>query len=151
MRAVFAAACGGALAGAIIIVWQFSGFGHNYPSSNASSFRFLSARQLTGDIEAAGQQRSSGAVQRRAVLSVNPAWVLMAVSLCRARFGLKKLYTWCAWRCVVLTLCQDNGRLAVRRYMVDMLPFMLVVVGDDERYRGRPGLVAYGAGCWAWL
>jgi len=133
---------------------DFLEFGHNYlpEFQDAKQFslsylpaNFLEILKLPGS-EPTFWPRFNGTL----FFLVNPAWVLMAVSLCRGRFGLKKLvYVLCLAAHVVLTLCHKTmgGWQFGARYMVDMLPFMLVIIGDDERYRGpaRAGIMAVPA------
>ncbi len=69
---------------------------------------------------------------------VNPAFVLAAVSLIRGRFGATKLiYLLCLAVHLVLTLAHRTmgGWQFGSRYLVDMLPFMLVVLADDDAYQ----------------
>jgi len=146
----------GALAGAYNFVrfGNFLEFGHNYLPEFRSAKQF-SLSYLPANFLEILKLPGSGATfwpQFNGTLFflVNPAWVLMAVSLCRGRFGLKKLvYVLCLAVHVVLTLCHRTmgGWQFGARYMVDMLPFMLVVIGDDERYREPPraGTVAVPA------
>jgi hypothetical protein len=73
---------------------------------------------------------------------VNPAYALTAVSLARGRFGAKKLiYTLCLVAHIALMLCHRTmgGWQFGSRYMADMLPFMLIVVGDDTAYARQRG------------
>lgn len=69
---------------------------------------------------------------------VNPAYVLVTVSLVRGRFGAKKLiYVLCLLVHVVVTLAHRTmgGWQFGSRYLVDMLPFMLIIIGDDPVYK----------------
>ena len=82
-------------------------------------------------------------------LLVNPAYVLVMVSLVRGRFGAKKLiYVLSLLLHFGLTLAHRTmgGWQFGSRYLADMLPLMLVIVGDDPVYkdniqrRGAPAL-----------
>jgi hypothetical protein len=143
----------GVLAGAYNFVrfGNFLEFGHNYlpEFQSAKQFslsylpvNFLEILKLPGT-EAAFWPRFNGTL----FFLVNPAYVLMASSLCRGRFGLKKLiYVLCLVVHVVLTLCHKTmgGWQFGARYMVDMLPFMLVIIGDDAQFRQRGQSVRAG-------
>ena len=72
---------------------------------------------------------------------VNPAFVLAAVCLIRERFDAKKLiYLLCLTVHFVLTLSHRTmgGWQFGSRYLVDMLPFMLLIVADDAAYQATP-------------
>jgi hypothetical protein len=121
---------------------SFLEFGHNYlpEFQNVKQFsldylpvNFLEILKLPGT-EATFWPRFNGTL----FFLVNPAYVLMAVSLIRGRFGMKKLiFVLCLMVHIVLTLCHKTmgGWQFGSRYMVDMLPFMLVIIGDDTAYR----------------
>ncbi len=69
---------------------------------------------------------------------VNPAYVLVVVSLARGRFGIKKLiYVLCLLAHILVTLAHRTmgGWQFGSRYLADMLPFMLVIIGDDPVYK----------------
>jgi len=121
---------------------SFLEFGHNYlpEFQNTAQFslsylpvNFLDILKLPGT-EETFWPRFNGTL----FFLVNPAYVLMAVSLIRGRFSKKKLiFVICLFAQIVLTLCHKTmgGWQFGSRYMVDMLPFMLMIIGDDSAYQ----------------
>ncbi|MDD5017001.1 MAG: hypothetical protein PHO15_02735 [Eubacteriales bacterium] len=66
---------------------------------------------------------------------VNPVYVLLAVSMARNRFGARQIiYTLCLAAHFVLMLSHRTmgGWQFGSRYLVDMIPFMLVIFADDK-------------------
>jgi hypothetical protein len=121
-------------------------FGHNYlpEFQSAEQFslaylpgNFLEILKLPGT-EDTFWPRFNGTL----FFLVNPAYVLVAISLIRGRFSTKKMiYVLCLMAQIVLTLCHKTmgGWQFGSRYMADMLPFMLLIIGDDETYREHSG------------
>jgi len=73
---------------------------------------------------------------------VNPAFVLLVVSMIRQKFGTKQLiYLVCLVAHLVLTLSHKTmgGWQFGARYLVDMLPFMLLIFTDEPKFKHRPG------------
>lgn len=65
---------------------------------------------------------------------VNPAFILLGVSMMRQRFGMKQLvYAICLVLHFVLTLSHKTmgGWQFGSRYLVDMIPFMLIILAED--------------------
>jgi hypothetical protein len=116
-------------------------FGHNYLPEFQSAEQF-SLAYLPGNLleilklpgtEDTFWPRFNGTL----FFLVNPAYVLVAVSLIRGRFNTRKLiYVLCLMAQIVLTLCHKTmgGWQFGSRYMADMLPFMLLIIGDDKTY-----------------
>ena len=75
---------------------------------------------------------------------VNPVYVMLAVSMIKNRrgFGEKQaVYLMCLVAHILLTLAHKTmgGWQFGSRYMVDMIPFMLVIFADDKSFEaGRP-------------
>ncbi len=118
-------------------------FGHNYLPEFQAADQFglqyiwpnlLEILKLPGTGDIGFWPRFNGTL----FFLVNPAYVLVAVSLARGRFGAKKLiYVLCLLTHILLTLAHKTmgGWQFGSRYLVDMLPFMLVIVGDDTAYK----------------
>ncbi len=117
-------------------------FGHNYlPEFQAEDQfglkyilpNFLEVLKLPGSADTFWPQYNG-----TLFFLVNPAYVLVAVSLARGRFSAKKLiYVLCLLVHILVTLSHRTmgGWQFGSRYLVDMLPFMLVIVGDDAIYK----------------
>lgn len=68
---------------------------------------------------------------------VNPVFILLGVSMIRQRFGTKQMiYLICLILHFVLTLSHKTmgGWQFGSRYLVDMIPFMLIIFADDESF-----------------
>ncbi len=66
---------------------------------------------------------------------VNPAYVLLAVSMARQKFGAKQaIYLACLAAHLLLMLAHRTmgGWQFGSRYLVDMLPFMIVIISEDR-------------------
>ena len=66
---------------------------------------------------------------------VNPAYVLLAVSMARQKFGVKQaIYLGCLAAHMLLMLAHRTmgGWQFGSRYLVDMLPFMIVIISGDR-------------------
>lgn len=136
----------GALAGAYNYsrFGSFLEFGHNYLPEFQAAEQFslsylptnlLEILKLPGTVPGFWPQFNG-----TLFFLVNPAYVLMAVSLIRGRFDVKRLiFVLCLALHFVLTLCHRTmgGWQFGSRYLVDMLPFMLIVIGDDSVYKAR--------------
>ena len=119
-------------------------FGHNYlpefQAENQFGLRYilpnlLEVLKLPGSADTFWPQYNG-----TLFFLVNPAYVLVAVSLLRGRFDAKKLiYVICLLIHIVVTLAHRTmgGWQFGSRYLVDMLPFMLVFIGDDPVYKGN--------------
>lgn len=69
---------------------------------------------------------------------VNPVFILLGVSMIRQRFGTKQMiYAICLVLHFVLTLSHKTmgGWQFGSRYLVDMIPFMLIIFADDIRFK----------------
>ena len=71
---------------------------------------------------------------------VNPVYILLGVSLLRQRFGAKQaLYAVCFIAHFILTLAHKTmgGWQFGTRYLVDMIPFMLVIFAGDPAFKSE--------------
>ena len=69
---------------------------------------------------------------------VNPVYILLIVSLLKTRWSLKKgIYLFCLAAHFVLMLSHRTmgGWQFGSRYLIDIIPFMLVMFADDKRYQ----------------